>query len=93
LNAEEAMGVDCTDIRRLLTVAGTPALPTHIEGFLVIKTLVNPNAPAAASDPLDVVTKYTARHRTSTVTGTDPTTSDVETLAVERIPVKRLLVP
>jgi len=84
LKPDEAMGVDCRDIRSLFPVP--PALPTHIEGFLVVE----PFSPAGIpTDPLDVVAKYTARHRTGTNT-TDPNSYDVETLDVERIPPKKL---
>ncbi|MBI5560517.1 MAG: hypothetical protein HY883_04520 [Deltaproteobacteria bacterium] len=76
---DEAMEVDCTDIRSLFP-AGT-ALPKHIEGFLVIMVPGTPDNNGSLWNALDVVAKYTARHRTGTAT--DYTTSDVESLDVE----------
>lgn len=73
-----AIGIDCRDIISLF--AGV-SLPLHIEGFVVLE--VPPiTTPAGTFFPvLDVVAKYTARHRTGTST-TDPTIYDVETLAI-----------
>jgi len=83
LKPNEAMYVDCTDIRLLF---GTGVeLPRHIEGFLVIET----PALDISSDPLDVVAKYTARHRMGTVT-TDPNIYDVESIDIEKITPKKV---
>ena len=49
---QQAMGVDCADIRALF---GGAELPKHIEGFLVV------TVPSASTDVLDVVGKYSAR--------------------------------
>lgn len=84
LGPGEAMGVDCKDIRSLFPA--TPVLPTHIEGFLVVEIGSTAGTP---TDPLDVVAKYTARHRTGTNTA-DPNSYDVETLDVERVPPKQM---
>jgi len=83
LKPDEAMSVDCVDIRRLF---GDVAIPAHFEGFLVIET----HSPVEIVDhPLDVVAKYTARHRTGTNTA-DPTVYDVETMDIETITPKRI---
>lgn len=68
LQPDGALGVDCTDIRKLFS----PAPAGFIEGFLVIYL------PTSAIE-LDVVGVYTARDRSGTP-------SDVDTIAVERVP-------
>ena len=82
LKADEAMSVDCIDIRRLF---GDVTIPAHFEGFLVIETPLSD----LAEHPLDVVAKYTARHRTGTNTA-DPNIYDVETMDIETITPKRV---
>jgi len=78
---DNAMGIDCTDIISLFQGVN---LPTHIEGFVVIE--VPPQGVGAAAIPLlDVVAKYTARHRTTAVAGSDPVATDVE--AMEILPI------
>lgn len=76
LNADEAMGVDCRDIRGLF---GPIALPAHIEGFLVLER------PATPAFQLDVVGKYTARH-----TGGALGTNDVESIHMEQYQAKKV---
>lgn len=59
LKPDEAMQVDCEDIRILF---GDPAGgPAHIEGFVVIMVPQQPNTPGGLP-PLDVWGKYTARN-------------------------------
>jgi len=76
LNADEAMNVDCRDIRSLFAPFVPPA---HIEGFLVLEL------PATPGFQLDVVGKYTARH-----TGGALGTNDVETIHIEQYQAKRI---
>jgi hypothetical protein len=81
LKPDAAMFVDCTDIRRLFS--GT-ALPTHIEGFVVIE--VPPQAAGGNSFlQLDVVGKYTVRHENSAVAGADPTAADANGIDIEPV--------
>jgi hypothetical protein len=75
LKADAALGVDCQDIRALFTVA----LPSFIEGFLVIE-FVGPE--------IDVVGVYTARHRTGTDTS-DLAQYDVESIDVVEVSPRR----
>jgi len=79
LPTDRAMGVDCTDIISLFPPG---PLPLHIEGFVVLEVPPQPVGATAAIPVLDVVAKYTARHRTSSIAGTDPVTTDVETLEI-----------
>lgn len=75
---DEAMGVDCWDIRSMFT----PALGNNIiEGFLVVEVpdRLNQNA----MPPLDVVGVYTARKRTGTDTS-DPNKYDAQTIDIEQ---------
>lgn len=75
LKADEALGVDCRDIRDLFGPA--IPLPPLIEGFVVIYSPVQ----------LDVVAVYTARHRS----GVAPNDSnEVETMDVEEVTPKRV---
>jgi hypothetical protein len=76
LAPDAAMGVDCRDIRELFV----PPIPTtkHFEGFLVIEV---PPTPQGAHLELDVVGKYTARHRTG-AGGLADVTTDVESIDV-----------
>lgn len=75
LKADEALGVDCRDIRALFDPA--IVLPPLIEGFVVIYSPVQ----------LDVVVVYTARHRS----GVAPNDSnEVETMDVEEVTPKRI---
>ena len=76
---DRAMGVDCADI---ISLFPSGSLPIHIEGFVVIEVPSQPPSAAVNIPLLDVVAKYSARHRNSTTAGTDPTLSDVETLEV-----------
>ena len=73
----QAMAVDCTDIRGLFT----PQPTGYIEGFLMIRP--GPNGISLTDPPLEVVAKYTARHRGTN--SADPGMYDVETLDVEKI--------
>jgi hypothetical protein len=75
LQPDQAIGVDCTDIRNLF---GSTTLPTHIEGFLVIE-IPAPNGQASAPQ-LDVIGKYTVRH--TNTTGTDASISDANGIDV-----------
>jgi hypothetical protein len=75
LKPDEALGVDCQDIRELFS----PALSGFIEGFLVI--LVD-------GPELDVMGVYTARHRSGTDTS-DPAQYDVESINVVEVRPKR----
>lgn len=70
---DDAMGVNCDDIRSLFP-QGTSQPPSHFEGFLVIQV---PDF-ATTQDPLDVVGKYSAR----------PSTGEVSTLDVVQVPAK-----
>ena len=79
LPPDRAMGIDCTDIIGLFPVG---SLPFHIEGFVVIEVPSQPPSAAVNIPLLDVVAKYSARHRNSTTAGTDPTLNDVEALEV-----------
>jgi hypothetical protein len=74
-----AMGIDCTDIISLFPAG---SLPTHIEGFVVIEVPPQGVGAAPVIPLLDVVAKYTARHRTTAVAGSDPVATDVETLEI-----------
>ena len=85
LIADQAMYVDCKDIRSLFPA--TVKLPSHIEGFLVISV----KYPTTGTVPeLDVWAKYTARHRTSAVSGADPTNTDVESINVVEVRGKKI---
>ena len=83
LDSDQAMEVDCKDIRDGLFTG--VALPAHIEGFVVIMVPVDPTGGIVPE--LDVVTKVTARHRGS---ATD-FTSDVESIDIETVNPKRIL--
>ena len=83
LQSDEAMEVDCKDIRDHLFVG--VELPAHIEGFVVIMVLADPTSQFLPE--LDVVTKVTARHRGI---ATD-FTSDVESIDIEVVDPKRIL--
>ncbi len=78
LRPDIAMGIDCTDI---ISLFPTGSLPAHIEGFVVIEVPPQGVGTAAVIPLLDVVAKYTARHRKSS-SNPDDTLSDVETLAI-----------
>lgn len=80
LPPDGALGVDCPDIRALFG-AGV-VLPLHIEGFVVIYSQVE----------LDVVGKYTARHR-PTPGAADTGPFDVESIDIEAVTPKRITVP
>jgi hypothetical protein len=82
LEPDQAMFVDCRDIRSLF---GGVLLPAHIEGFVVI--MVPPDATGFMAE-LDVVAKYTARHRND---GSPPTVAtDVESIDIEEVQPKRI---
>jgi len=61
---DQALGVDCKDIRNLF---GTRSLPDHIEGFLVIEVEFDPPSQRPEDFALDVMGKYTAREAGSQV--------------------------
>lgn len=73
LVSDDAMGVNCNDIRALFPAQQPPA---NFEGFLVIQVLGR--LVPATPDPLDVVANYSARADTFGVT----------TLNVVQIPAK-----
>lgn len=83
LGPDQAMYVDCTDMKMLFE--GTP-LPAHYEGFLVISVAGSAAGPAPQ---LAVWSKYSARHRTSAL-DTDPTLADVESFSVVEVPGKTI---
>lgn len=85
LGPEQAIYVDCTDIKTLFPTS--VALPAHYEGFVEISV---PYSPTGAAVQLDVWAKYTARHRTSAVVGADPTNTDVESFNVVEVPGKKI---
>lgn len=85
LDSDQAMEVDCKDIRSLFA-AGTN-LYTHIEGFVVI--MVPPDASSGLIRELDVWGKYTARHRTG-AGGIPDVTTDVE--SIDMVPVSPIRV-
>jgi hypothetical protein len=74
LKADEALGVDCRDIRALFAPTILPAL---IEGFVVLYSPVQ----------LDVVAVYTARHRAGVA---PDDSNEVETMDVEEVTPKRI---
>lgn len=84
LAPDQAIGVDCRDIRGLF--AGV-ALPQHFEGFLVIE--VPPDPATGLIRELDVIGKYTARLRDTAGSPADPN-DDVTTLDVEQYSPKRV---
>lgn len=79
LGPDGARYVDCTDIRSLFP-AGTN-IPKHIEGFLVI--IVPIDATGRVTE-LDVIGKYTARHRNS-AGGVSDVNTDVESIDIEKV--------
>jgi hypothetical protein len=84
LKPDQAMGVDCTDIRSLFPP--TVTLDAHIEGFLVIEVV----APTGSQNfpLLDVVGKYSVRHQNTT--GADKTISDAN--GIDVVPVEGKLI-
>ena len=84
LGPDEAMGVDCKDIKGLF-----PKPPvSFIEGFVVIQ--VAPQANFQTAPELDVVGVYTAKHRTGTDIN-DPKKYDVESIDVKEYSPKKIL--
>ena len=82
LESNWGLGVDCDNIKDLLSLSGLPTIG-DIEGFVVIE--VPPGQGLNLETPtLDVTAVYTARPRT----GIDPDVRqyDVRTMDVERVP-------
>lgn len=105
LKADEAFYVDCKEIRGFFpATAGTAVTsivaPTrHIEGFVVVyvypEYLNDGTSGVTGPSELDVVTKYTARHRKESIKPPKPGTAadvatDVESFDVEEIVGKRI---
>jgi hypothetical protein len=84
LKPDQAMGVDCTDIRSLFPPP--IVLPPHIEGFVVIEVI----APTGTQNfpLLDVVGKYTVRHENTAAA--DKTISDAN--GIDVVPVTGKLI-
>ncbi|MBI5192043.1 MAG: hypothetical protein HZA08_01220 [Nitrospirae bacterium] len=80
LDSDQAMEVDCQDIRSLFPSGVT--LNTHIEGFVVI--MVTPDAASGMVRELDVWGKYTARHRNN-ASGIPDVTTDVESIDIIQV--------
>jgi len=81
LEPDQAMFVDCVDIRLLFGAANLG----HMEGFVVIEVPRQPPKPGAAAvlPALDVVGKYTVRPPTGYVSGID----------IEAVPGRAITIP
>jgi len=80
---DQALGVDCNDIRSLFPGI---VLPAEIDGFVVIEV---PSQAATGFFPLlDVIGKYTVRHEDTR--GSDPTISDANSLNVVPVTAKKI---
>jgi hypothetical protein len=79
LLADEAIGVDCVDIRQLFP---PPALPAFIEGYIVLY---------ASTPLLDVDTVQTVRKRNGT--SADGAIYDATSIDVERVEAKQIPPP
>jgi hypothetical protein len=78
LTPDQALGVNCRDIRALFAPV---AVPAFIEGFLVIYI--------DATRPIDVIEVHTARHRGTVADGS----LDVESIDTRQVDPLRVVVP